>query len=106
MPSLTVQVAHQLGQAAAQAALQNFFNANQDSVTQKVTDLEQSWRGNVLDYAFKTMGMKVSGTLDVQPDSVKVVTQLPLAAMLVKGMIETQLRDNLTKLLQDPPAQA
>lgn len=102
MPSLTVQVAHQLGQAGAQTALQNFFTANQDSVTQKVTDLEQSWRGNVLDYAFKTMGMKVSGTLDVQPDSVKVVTQLPLAAMLVKGMIETQLRDNLTKLLQSP----
>jgi hypothetical protein len=103
MPSLTVQVAHQLGQAGAQAALQNFFTANQDAVSQKITDLSQSWRGHILDYAFKTMGMKVSGTLDVQPDSVKVVTQLPLAAMLVKGMIETQLRDNLTKVL-NPPA--
>jgi hypothetical protein len=102
MPSLTVQVAHQLGQAGAQAALQNFFTANESTVTQQVTDLEQSWHGNILDYAFKTMGMKVSGTLDVQPDSVKVVTQLPLAAMLVKGMIETQLREKLTKVLQSP----
>jgi hypothetical protein len=102
MPSLTVQVPHQLGQSGAQAALQNFFTANQDSVTQKVTDLEQTWRGNILDYAFKTMGMKISGTLDVQPAMVTVVTQLPLAAMLVKGMIETQLRDGLTKVLQSP----
>jgi len=102
MPSLTVQVAHQLGQDGAQAALQNFFTANEDSVTQKVTDLEQTWQGHVLDYAFKTMGMKVSGKLEVEPDSVKVVTQLPLAAMLVKGMIETQIRENLTKLLQAP----
>jgi hypothetical protein len=102
MPSLTVQVAHQLGQAGAQAALQNFFTANESAVTQQVTDLEQSWHGNVLDYAFKTMGMKVSGTLEVQPDAVKVVTKLPLAAMLVKGMIETQLRENLAKVLQSP----
>ncbi len=102
MPSLTVQVPHQLGQAGAQAALQNFFTSNQSTVAQKVTDLEQSWRGNILDYAFKTMGMKISGTLDVQPDSVKVVTQLPLAAVMFKGMIESQLRDGLTKVLQSP----
>ncbi len=100
MPSLTVQVPHQLGQADAQARLQNFFSSNQDAVNGKVTDLEQSWTGHILDYAFKTLGMKISGKLEVEPDSVKVVTQLPLAAMLVKGMIETQLRENLTKVLQ------
>jgi putative polyhydroxyalkanoate system protein len=106
MPSISVQVPHQLGQAGAQAALQNYFNANQALVTQKVTDLEQTWRGHVLDYAFKSMGMKVSGTLDVQPDSVQVVAQLPLAAVMFKGMIETQLRDGLAKVLQNPSAQA
>lgn len=99
MPSVSVQVAHQLGQAGARAALENFMTANQDEVNQKITDLQQTWNGNILDYAFKTMGMKISGTLDVQPDSVKVVTQLPLAAMLFKGMVEAQMRENLTKLL-------
>lgn len=103
MPSVSVQVAHQLGQAGARAALDNFMTANQEEVNQKISDLQQTWNGNVLDYSFKTMGMKISGTLDVQPDSVKVVTQLPLAAMLFKGMVEAQMRDNLTKLL-NPPA--
>jgi putative polyhydroxyalkanoate system protein len=102
MPSVSVQVAHQLGQDGARAALENFMTANKDEVNQKITDLTQTWNGNVLDYAFKTMGMKISGTLEVQPDSVKVVTQLPLAAMLFKGMVEQQMRDNLTKLLNPP----
>ncbi len=102
MPSVSVQVAHQLGQAGARAALENFMTANQDEVNQKISDLQQTWTGNILDYAFKTMGMKISGTLDVQPDSVKVVTQLPLAAMLFKGMVEAQMRENLTKLLNPP----
>jgi putative polyhydroxyalkanoate system protein len=102
MPSVSVQVAHQLGQAGARAALENFMTANKDEVNQKITDLTQTWNGNILDYAFKTMGMKISGTLDVQPDSVKVVTQLPLAAMLFKGMVEQQMRENLTKLLNPP----
>jgi hypothetical protein len=75
------------------------MTANQNEVNQKISDLQQTWNGNILDYAFKTMGMKISGTLDVQPDSVKVVTQLPLAAMLFKGMVEAQMRENLTKLL-------
>jgi len=78
------------------------MTANKDEVNQKITDLTQTWNGNILDYAFKTMGMKISGTLDVQPDSVKVVTQLPLAAMLFKGMVEQQMRENLTKLLNPP----
>lgn len=102
MPSLSIQVPHQLGQAEAQVKLQNLFNENQDAVNQKVSDLEQSWRGHILDYAFKSMGMKISGTLDVQPDSVQIVAQLPLAAIMFKGMIETQLRDGLTKVLQSP----
>jgi putative polyhydroxyalkanoate system protein len=102
MPSVSVQVAHQLGQAGARAALESFMTANQDEVNQKITDLQQTWTGNILDYAFKTMGMKISGTLDVQPDSVKVVTQLPLAAMLFKGMVEAQMRENLNKLLNPP----
>ena len=102
MPSVSVQVAHQLGQAGARAALENFMTANQDEVNQKISDLQKTWNGNILDYAFKAMGMKISGTLDVQPDSVKVVTQLPLAAMLFKGMVEAQMRENLTKLLNPP----
>ena len=45
------------------------------------------------------MGMGVTGTIHVEDASVKLNAELPLAAMLFKGSIERQIRQELSGLL-------
>ncbi|MGC4005167.1 MAG: polyhydroxyalkanoic acid system family protein [Pirellulales bacterium] len=100
MPSLQLSVPHKLGINAARAALQGFFTQNSGEMAKHATDVVQNWTGNLLSFAFKAMGMAVSGTLEVHETDVKIDAKLPLAASLFKGKIESELRQNLVKILE------
>jgi hypothetical protein len=65
----------------------------------QVSDLQESWQGNRLDYSFKTFGLKVRGAVEVHEDNVAVHTDLPLAAIMFKGRIEQEIRETLEKAL-------
>ena len=43
--------------------------------------------------------MKVSGTVTVEEAAVKMDAQVPLAAMMVRGMIEKRIQEELGNLL-------
>ncbi len=43
--------------------------------------------------------MNVSGTLVVEEAAVKLDAQLPLAAVIFRGMIEQQIREELQRVL-------
>jgi len=65
----------------------------------QVSELSEEWDGNTLSFGFKAMGMKVSGTLGVEPSQVRLAADLPLAAMMFKGKIEQRVREELDGLL-------
>ena len=46
-----------------------------------------------------TFGMKFKGLLTVEDDAVQIDGDLPFAAMMFKGRIESEVRDSLEKLL-------
>ena len=64
-----------------------------------MSNLEEAWQGNRLDYGFSTYGFNIKGDLTVEPDEVKINGALPFAAMMFKGMIEQSVRDELAKVL-------
>jgi hypothetical protein len=65
----------------------------------QVTDLEEQWNDHTLTFRFKAKGFGVSGTMAVEPAAVNIDVNLPLAAMLVKGMIEQKLREEIASVL-------
>ena len=65
----------------------------------KVTDLEESWQGNQLKYSFATFGFKISGDLAVEPSEVRLNASLPFAAMMFKGKIESEIREQLERIV-------
>jgi len=99
MPKLTVNVPHTLGQQAATERLQGILEKMKERYQDKFSDLEESWLGNVLSFGFKTFGFGIKGTMDVQPEEVKVDADLPFAAMMFKGKIETELKSTLGRWL-------
>jgi hypothetical protein len=99
MPSISVAVAHTLGQEEASSRLKHGFGSIRQTYEQHVSDLEEAWDGHVLTYSFKTFGFTIKGTVAVEPSEVKLHSSLPLAAVMFKGTIEQQIRDQMTKLL-------
>ena len=99
MPKIQVNQAHTLGQEQAIARLQQFLPKLKDRFQDKVSDLQESWQGPNLDFSFKAMGFKIAGKLAVTDSDVKLQQDLPLAAMLFKGKIEEQIREQLNRLL-------
>jgi putative polyhydroxyalkanoate system protein len=99
MPKLTISVPHALGQEAATERLQGILEKMKERYQSQISDLEESWQGNVLSFGFKTFGFAIKGTMDVQPTEVKVDCDLPFAAMMFKGKIEQELKTTLGRWL-------
>jgi len=99
MPSLTISVPHTLTAEEATARLKSLFEKLKERHADKMSNLEESWDGNQLAYAFSTFGFNVSGNMNVEPNEVKVSGSLPFAAMMFKGKIEQSVREELEKVL-------
>ena len=99
MPRLTMNTPHSLGQEEAARRLKEKFSAVREELGGQVSDLHEQWDDHTLSFGFKTMGMKVSGEVAVHEDQVKLNAQMPLAAAMFKGMIETKIREELGDLL-------
>jgi hypothetical protein len=99
MPQISLSVPHQLAPDEALRRLQEKGEFLRETYAGQVTNFQQHWEGNLLSYAFTTMGFNVHGTVAVEPAEVKVITELPWLAMAFKGKIEKDIRTELEKLL-------
>jgi len=101
MPKFKVEVGHQLGQEAAVGKVKTLLDRMKSHYEGQIKDMEQTWtEDDVMEFSFKTVGVKIKGNMDVQPDKVFVTGDLPFAAMLFKGRIESSIRDELAKCLK------
>ena len=100
MPKFHLEVPHALSADDAKSRLERFIESLQAKFQDKVSDLEQAWNGNTLSFAFKTYGFKVAGAIASLEKKLDVSGDLPFAAMMFKGKIETEIRDQLTRLMR------
>jgi len=99
MPSLSITTAHALGTEEATARLKKFFGKLKERHQDKMSDLQEQWQDNRLEFGFSTYGFAIKGDLVVDPNEVRINGSLPFAAMMFKGKIEQGVRDELEKLL-------
>lgn len=100
MPGFKVEVPHSLGQEEAANRVKGLLDHLRGRFDGQVKDMEQTWTDDdVMTFSFKTAGLVIKGTMDIQPESVIVKGDLPFAAMLFKGRIESSIREELQKCL-------
>ena len=99
MPQVSFSVPHQLGQAEAVRRMQEKADEVKKSFGNDVSNAFDRWNGNQLDFGFTSMGMNVKGNMAVEEADVKVRVELPMVAMMFKGMVEKRVREELGKLL-------
>lgn len=100
MPSLALQVPHQLPVPEAVSRLQSFLEEVRRDHADRVSNVSGEWLNETLKFAFTTMGMQIKGDLVVGEQEVRVSGNLPFAASLFRGTIEQTIRTELEKLLR------
>ena len=99
MPKLTVGVPHELGQEQAVAKLKSEANQLQQAFSGQYSDYQETWEDHRLAFQFKTFGFNIKGSVEVEPSRVQVDVDLPIAAMMFKGMIEERIREKMIAML-------
>jgi len=99
VPKLNFEIPHTLSAEDAKSRLERFSESIKTKFQDQAKDIEQSWNGNVLSFGFKTMGMKISGNIEVGEEQLKVDSDIPFAAMMFKGKIESAMKEQLGRLL-------
>ncbi len=100
MPKLSITVPHSLGQAEAARRVAGLMDAISKKYADQIKITEQNFGENSGTFAFKTMGMTVSGKAQIEEASVTIDCDLPFAAVMFKGRIEKEIRETLEKILK------
>jgi len=99
MPKFNVRVPHELSQEEAKERLNGFVDIIAEKMQDKVSELEQSWDGDKVNFRFKTFGIPLSGTIALAEKELVVDGELPFTAMMFKGQIESTIHKYLARLV-------
>ncbi|MDR3234631.1 MAG: polyhydroxyalkanoic acid system family protein [Planctomycetaceae bacterium] len=100
MPYLSVTQPHCLSQDEATERLKKKRTEIKEKQTYTVSDLKENWTGlHAMDFSFKILGFSVTGSVESKESSVNISIDLPVAAMMMQGTIESQVRQELAKVL-------
>jgi putative polyhydroxyalkanoate system protein len=99
MPKFGVRVPHNLSQEEARSRLERFAEMLQQKFQDKVSDLDQTWEGDKLNFKFKTYGIQLQGGIAVTDKELDLTGDLPFAAMMFKGKIESEIREQLERIV-------
>jgi hypothetical protein len=99
MPSMKVSVPHSLDPDEAVRRIKNLVGDVKKQFADQVSDVKEDWSGHHGTFSFKAMGFEIAGTVDIHPTEVRIEGNLPFAASLFKGRIESAIQEKARKLL-------
>jgi putative polyhydroxyalkanoate system protein len=100
VPKINMEIPHALKVEEAKSRLERMAESLESRYGGQVKDMSQSWVGNLLTFGFKTMGMRFDGNVGVEDNKVVVNGDLPFTAMMFKGKIESEIRQQLERILR------
>ncbi len=99
MPKINLVIPHTLGVEEAKRRISRLVAETRDEFGHMISDLEESWNGNVETFRFRAMAFAVHGTIEAQPAAVLIELHYPFAAIPFKGRVESELLKHARALL-------
>ena len=99
MPKLNFTIPHGQSEEDARRRLMQFSDGLREKFQDRISDLQESWAGDRLDFSFSTFGIRVQGNITVGPSDLAVLCELPFSAMMFKGKIESEVREQLVRVM-------
>ena len=82
---------HDTTREKARAKIESLLKDVQSRYGSYVSDVEQSWSGDILDFSFRVKGMKAKGTVEVTDREIILTGDLPLMAKPFESKISRLL---------------
>jgi len=99
MPKLNIKIPHQLTHDEASKRIQGLLGELKNEFAGEINNVREKWEENTDTFSFSIMGFSISGTLTVKPSEVELSSNLPFAAALFKGKIESMIQERAKTLL-------
>ena len=96
---MKVSIPHKFNQIEAITHVKKILNHSRSQMAQHLTDITETWEGNVLTFAFTTQKQSISGTLEVKDKVFELYAKLPLTLRLFEGKIEKMILEESKKLM-------
>jgi hypothetical protein len=100
MPKTTVTVDHSLGKEEALQRLHGMLAQVKQNYGNQISDMDESWNDNGGSISFNAMGFKIVADILVTDNQAAFDVELPWAAKMFQGTIETTIRERAERLLQ------
>ncbi len=99
MPSLKLNVPHQLSQEEALSRIKNLLTKVKQEQQDKISNLKEEWKDDTGNFEFTAMGFDLSGAIKVQPSHIEIDANVPFAVTLFKGKIQEMIDKKAKELL-------
>ncbi len=100
MPNLTKNYPHALGKEEAARRLKERIASEKINKANVASVSKEVWNDPYnLDFSMTIFNYRVDGTLKVEESEIIVNLNLPFVAMMVKGMIEAQMQQQMDAML-------
>jgi hypothetical protein len=96
---MKISIPHKTTQIEAITRVKKVLNQSRAQMAAHVTDVTESWEGNILAFSFSVQKQHISGTLEVTDHSFELYAKLPLMMRLFEGKIEKMIQDESKKIL-------
>lgn len=100
MPKTNVTIDHSLGKDEALTRLHGMLGQIKENYGSQISDMQENWTDNGGTMSFKAMGFTIGTDVAVTDDKVSIDVDLPWAAKMFQGTIETTIRERAERLLQ------
>lgn len=98
VPKINFDIPHTLSAEEAKQRLQRFIEFSQSN--KQVSEFNHNWEGDTLAYDLKTFGIKIQGNIAIQSETLAIGCELPFSAMMFKGKIESEMRQQIERLVK------
>lgn len=97
---LIMEIPHELGKEEARRRIEGNVDRGRAFVEKLGIKVETlAWTGDRLDFGVSTLGQRVDGQIDINPDTVRLEVRLPLLLSFFAGKLQKIVGDEGTKLL-------
>lgn len=97
-----VTISHRLGRDAAKQRIDNGLDSIRRDILHYVSSVDYSWDGYRLDFRAAAMMQKVTGSIEVFDDHVRISLELPWFLHLIARNVANRIEHRAASLLEGP----
>jgi putative polyhydroxyalkanoic acid system protein len=97
---MKLTIAHNTTKTDAKKRLKGLLKGLAKRHSDVVSEVEERWDGDLLDFGFRARGMKAQGTMKVTEDEVVVEGRLPLLARPFESRIKSAIEKEARSLFR------